>query len=315
MHSAHTLAIVRAAHAATWTPQAIAAMHDLPRACVYRWIADESALADREAREDSERALVARLVEIDESAEGAYGARRARATLADNAIHVSRRRVASLMRADGLVGAHARKRERAPTLYPSNLLLRRFVVARLNRVWVSDATQWLTADGWLYLAATSDLCSRRVVGYALGPTVDTRLTLEALAMGVAARRPGSGLIHHSDRGSPYSSADFRAALVGYGIRASMSESATCLDNAAAESLFSSIKREFAERLRRRFRVSVRLLARDLVARELVEFLGWYNRDRLHSSLGYVSPADYESRPRGERARGPLLRRTRDLRGD
>ena len=170
-----------------------------------------------------------------------------------------------------------------------NLLNRDFTVkaqAALDRVWVSDMTYVPTRSGWLFLATVLDLASRRVVGWAMGPTLEVALPLAALRMALVARRPAPGLIHHSDRGSQYTAAAYRAAVHAAGAVASMSRTGNCWDNAVAESFFATLEHEL-------------IAAHDWAThsearRDIFVFIEeWYNRERQHSSLGYVSPVQYE----------------------
>ncbi|MFN8583496.1 MAG: IS3 family transposase [Gemmatimonadaceae bacterium] len=168
-----------------------------------------------------------------------------------------------------------------------NLLQRHFRVAAPNRVWASDVTYIWTREGWLYFAATLDLFSRRVVGWSFGTENDTALVLGALDMAIQTRRPEPGLIFHSDRGSTYASSAFRAELDRHGLIASMSRKGDCWDNAVAESFFASLKGEWL--LERGYETIAEAKA-DLF-RYVEEF---YNRERLHSTLGYLSPAEFEA---------------------
>ena len=205
-----------------------------------------------------------------------------------------RNRVARLMREDGLRS----KRPRAfrITTHSShqrpvaeNRLRRRFDVrahAGLDRAWVSDITYLPTREGWLYLATVLDLASRRVIGWCADRRIDEHLTLRALGMAIAQRRPAKGLLHHSDRGVQYAGDAYQQALAGNGIECSMSRRGNCWDNAVAESFFATLKTELVADARWQTRESAR--------RALFEYIEvWYNRRRRHSTLGYVSPAQYE----------------------
>ncbi|HEX9054187.1 MAG TPA: IS3 family transposase [Gemmatimonadales bacterium] len=225
---------------------------------------------------------------------GRYGSPRILRDLRAQGIRTSKRRVERLMREEGL-RARPRRRFVVTTdsahaeAVASNQLERQFsvdAVAGPDRVWVSDITYLWTAQGWLYLAVVLDLATRRVVGWGLGATLETTLVLQALRMALGRRRPPTGLLHHSDRGCQYASAAYRAALAAAGITASMSRKGNCWDNAVAESFFATLKWELA----RRCRWATRAEARSAVF-EYIE--AWYNRRRRHSSLGYVSPAEYE----------------------
>ena len=152
--------------------------------------------------------------------------------------------------------------------------------------WVTDITYVWTAEGWLYLAAILDLFSRRVVGLAMSQHIDRALVLEALRNAVGRRVPNAGLLHHSDRGSQYASGDYQSALDDLGVVCSMSRKGNCWDNAVAESFFATVKTELVHR--RRF--ATRAEARDAIF-DFVEV--FYNRRRRHSTLGYVSPVDFE----------------------
>jgi len=167
-----------------------------------------------------------------------------------------------------------------------NRLDRDFAAPAANRKWAGDITYLWTGEGWLYLAVVLDLFSRRVVGWSMQATLDRSLVLEALESALGHRRPEAGLIHHSDRGSQYASADFQAALEAAGIVCSMSRRGNCYDNAAVESFFGTLKQELV----RRQRFATREVARQ-AAFEYIEV--WYNRQRRHSSLGYLSPAEFE----------------------
>lgn len=159
--------------------------------------------------------------------------------------------------------------------------------ARPDQTWVSDITYVPTDEGWLYLAGILDACSRRVVGWAMSDRLDTQLTLDALRMALAHRRPPRGLLHHSDRGSQYASEAYRAVLNQCGLQPSMSRKGNCYDNAMMESFWASLKKELIHR--RRF--STRAEA----YRAIFEYIEvFYNRVRLHSSLGYQSPVDFET---------------------
>ncbi len=209
-------------------------------------------------------------------------------------IECGRNRVARLMREDGLRS----KRPRAFRVttqsshtrpVAENLLNRRFAVAAqraLNRVWVADITYLPTREGWLYLAVVLDLASRRVVGWNAGRRIDEELTLNALRAALAQRCPTEGLLHHSDRGAQYAAENYQQALGGNGIRCSMSRRGNCWDNAVAESFFATLKTELVS--------DARWETRESAHRALFEYIEvWYNRRRRHSSLGYVSPAQYE----------------------
>ena len=224
-----------------------------------------------------------------------YGAPRVHAELQAEGELVGKKRVARLMREDGLVGRRRRRFVRTTDSrhsYPiaANVLDRRFGVEQVagpNRVWVSDLTYVPTREGWLFLAIVLDLGSRRVVGWAMRDTLEAELALAALRMALADRRPTSGLVHHSDRGSQYACGDYRRLLEEHGLVASMSKKGDCWDNAVAESFFASLETELIQEAN----WDTRAAARQAIF-EYVE--AWYNRERRHSSLGYRSPVQYEA---------------------
>jgi transposase InsO family protein len=167
-----------------------------------------------------------------------------------------------------------------------NLLSRHFSPAKPNCTWATDITYVATRQGWLYLAVVLDLFSRQVVGWAMGPTIDRQLVLGALDMALKSRKPPRGLLHHSDRGSQYASADYQRALEQRGIRCSMSRKGNCWDNAVVESFFSSLKMELVH--------EANFTTREQAQAALFEYIEvFYNRKRRHSSLGYLSPVEYE----------------------
>lgn len=169
-----------------------------------------------------------------------------------------------------------------------NLLQQRFVAQTLNCIWVGDVTMIPTRAGWLYVAVLLDLCSRRVIGWAMREKPDQQLTLMALAMAVRQRRIRPGLIHHSDQGAQYSCVAYQQQLIGLGITPSMSRKGNCYDNAVAESFFSTLKNELVHHQTYR--------TREEASREIFAFMeGFYNRQRLHQSLGYLSPLEFERR--------------------
>ena len=169
-----------------------------------------------------------------------------------------------------------------------NLLNRNFIASRPNEKWVTDITYLRTADGWVYLAAMMDLFSRRIVGWTTADHLGVELPLAALSHAVGQRRPKAGLIHHSDRGGQYASAAYQAALSSYGMVCSMSRRAECWDNAVAESLFDRLKEELIYRLQWESRSHVEIAVDSY-------FRHFYNAQRLHLTLAYLSPVEYELR--------------------
>lgn len=223
-----------------------------------------------------------------------YGSPRVHVELRTQGTRVARKRVARLMRQAGLV---ARRRRRFVVTTASthahpiaaNELDRQFAVETVggpDRVWVSDITYLPTREGWLFLAVVLDLGSRRIVGWAMRHTLEQELTLAALAMALAHRRPGRGVLHHSDRGSQYASAAYRTLLDAHGLGCSMSKKGDCFDNAVAESFFATLKTELV--------AGADWATREEARAAVFAYIEiWYNRQRRHSSLGYVPPAEYE----------------------
>jgi putative transposase len=222
---------------------------------------------------------------------GVYGSPRLHQVLRQAGHCISRKRVIRLMRVDGLRG-RARRRFRATTVVDphaqpaTNHLARRFTVAAPNRVWAADITGIPTHDGWLYLAVLLDLWSRRVVGWALRPTLETDLVCAALQLAVARRTRRRGWLHHSDRGAQYTSDRYQALLRTYGFRCSMSRPGNCYDNAPVESFFRTLKTELGPQT-----LATRRAATTVIADYIERF---YNRERLHSTLHYRSPAVFEA---------------------
>jgi putative transposase len=243
-------------------------------------------------REIDDARLIDKIRCIYESTGGAYGVRRIYRQLLADGENCSRNRVARLMRKCGIKARRRRKyRVTTDSKHSSpvadNLLAREFFSTGPNQVWASDITYIWTMEGWLYLATILDLHSRMVVGWSMGERIDRGLVLDALSMAVGRRSPGPGLIHHSDRGCQYASNDYQAALDEHEMLCSMSRKGDCWDNAVAESFFSTLKTE---------RVHHRLYrSRDEARRDIFEYIEvFYNRVRLHSTLGYLSPAQFES---------------------
>jgi len=205
-----------------------------------------------------------------------------------------RNRIARLMRLERIF-ARQRSKYRAATtdsrhggpIAPNRL--QKLALRRSNQVWVSDATGVLTAQGWLYLVAVLDVFSRRVIGWAMSPILDAPLVSAALRMALAQRRPAQSLILHSDRGSQFASAAYRQLLAGHGLVASMSRPGNCYDNAFIESFWSTLKYELVYH----HRFATRAQARTAIFDYIETF---YNRTRLHSSLDYQSPINFESKP-------------------
>lgn len=199
--------------------------------------------------------------------------------------------VADLMRAAGLSAKTPRKFVRTTDSNHSrpvaaNVLDRRFEVAEPNAVWVADITYIPTREGWVYLAVVEDLFSRMVVGWSMAETMESRLVVDALGMAVCGRRPGEGVLAHSDRGSQYASEHYQWVLAGDGIVCSMSRRGDCWDNAPMESFFASLKKELVHR--------EDYPTREAAKASIFEYIEvFYNRVRRHSSLGFVSPAEYE----------------------
>jgi transposase InsO family protein len=220
-----------------------------------------------------------------------YGSPRVQRELRDRGQRVGRMRVARVMRAHGL---RARQPRRFRTTTDSqhalpvapNVLVRRFTATAPNTAWVSDLTYLWTGEGWLYLVVILDLFSRRVIGWAVDDRMTRQLALDALAMALTHRDPPRGLLFHSDRGSQYASADFSQQLAAHGIVASMSRRGDCWDNAVAESFFSTFKLELA--------YETAWLTRAEARPAIFEYLEvFYNGQRMHSALGYVSPIAFE----------------------
>ena len=227
---------------------------------------------------------------------GTYGSPRVHQEMRAQGLRISRKRVERLMREEGLC-ARSRRRFRGSTTdsahtqpIAANLLDRQFrveSVAGVDRVWVGDITYLPTQQGWLYLAVVLDLKSRRVVGYALGASLETRLVRQALERALRRRRPAPGLIHHSDRGGQYASSEYREILERAGIQQSMSRKGDCWDNAVAESFFATLEWELVDRSQ--------WSTRGQAGRAVVEYIErWYNPERRHSSLDYRSPEWYEA---------------------
>lgn len=220
-----------------------------------------------------------------------YGYRRVRMALVRSGLTLNRKTVASIMRAEGLRGRRPGRfkptttdSDHAGPIAPNLLAL--FDAVKPDTVWQTDITYIETGEGWVYLAGIIDAHTRRIVGWACAPNMETSLVLRALENAVNARRPGAGLLHHSDRGSQYASDEYRKRLAQLGFIPSMSRRGNCYDNAATESFWSTLKLECLYRLKIATRAEVEPI--------LFSFIdGWYNTRRLHSSLGYQSPLDFE----------------------
>jgi len=260
---------------------------DVPRSTYYAW---RRRTPGRRAREDA--ALSREIKRIHKDHRGVYGSRRVLNALKQQGRLIGRRRTARLMKEQGLQGAQKRRwrprttqRDPQATAFPNRL--DSIEVARPNQAWAADITYIPTRDGWLYLAAAMDLCSRRITGWALGERMPADLVVEAFRRAAARQSPPPGLIHHSDRGGQYTSREFAKTLASHKALGSMGRTGTCYDNAAMESFWASLKTELIGR-----RVFESLEQARLEIFDYIET--FYNTRRLHSALGYKSPADYET---------------------
>jgi putative transposase len=221
-----------------------------------------------------------------------YGSPRVHRALRKRGVRVGKKRVERLMRERGIVGRQKRRFRRTtnsnhPHPIAPNVVGREFEPKAPNAVWAGDVTYIATGEGWSYLAVLLDLYSRRVVGWAMSPTNDTNLALAALRRAVAGRHVvPAGLVHHTDRGSPYASAEYRDALDSYAMVASMSRTGDCWDNAVAESFFATLRAELVDH--------ETYATRDAAERAIDQYIeGFYNAERLHSHLDYLSPIEFE----------------------
>jgi len=247
-------------------------------------------------REQSDLELSGEIRQFHEKSGQRYGSPRVHRDLRElRGRRVGRKRVARLMREEGL---YARKKRRFHCTTDSdhglpvadNLLDRQFATTSPNQRWVGDVTYIWTVTGWLYLAVLLDLFSRRVVGYALGRHNDTTLALAALTAALRCRSPRPGLLHHTDQGSVYAGDDYQAALEANGVVCSMSRRGNCWDNAVAESFFSTLKSEVA--------LDDPDLSLESASGRIIDFIdNFYNPERRHSTLDYLSPIEYELKHR------------------
>jgi transposase InsO family protein len=253
----------------------------------YAWRTQPQSHRERENQE-----LVAQIREIHAESRETYGSPRIHAELVDQGVKCNKKRVERLMRIHG-VRAKQHKRRRVQTTDSAhelpvapNVLNRAFEADAPNQKWVTDITYVPTDEGWLYLAVVLDVFSRRVIGWSMAITLCTVLVKNALLMAIAERYPGAGLLHHSDRGAQYASDEYQAVLNDHQMVVSMSRTGNCYDNAPMESFFGTLKCELIHHRHYRTRAEAR--------QDIFEYIEvFYNRKRRHSSLGYLSPVQYE----------------------
>jgi transposase InsO family protein len=252
----------------------------------YAWLKRPTA-----PRQQANQQLEQTIRQVWQQVRGIYGAPRIHAELQAQGIRVGHNRVARLMRAAGLRGKTVRRRRPVTTqsdpthAVAPNRLARQFTVEQPNTVWLTDITYIETHEGFLYLAAVLDLASRQVVGLAMADHLRAELVEAALDMALIQRRPDDALLHHSDRGSQYTSRSYQQRLNERGVTVSMSGVGQCLDNAPMESFWATLKRECAD---------VPFPTHAFARSELFDYImGFYNQHRRHSSLGYLSPAMFE----------------------
>jgi putative transposase len=258
----------------------------VPRSGYYAWRHRSPS-----TRTQANQALLALIQAEHQTSRKTYGSPRIHVTLRRKGVVCGRNRVARLMRLHR-IAPPARRRyhpvttQRQPGVVPApNRLNQDFSAAAPNQKWVSDFTYIETGEGWLYLAVVLDLFSRKVIGWAMSQTMDTALVETALRMALQGRRPVAGLLHHSDQGSQYTSAAYRNCLTAALAQLSMSGVGNCFDNAVMESFFGTLKTEC---------VTGPFATRAIAHTTIFEYLEvWYNRQRLHSTLGYHSPVDFE----------------------
>ncbi len=267
-------------------------MLGVSRSGYYYWRDRPPSKRDRE-----NDALTEKIREIHERSRETYGSPRVHAELRTLGTHCGRKRVERLMRKAGLQGC-MRGRRRGTTrrgnrsAAAEDLVKRNFAATKIDRVWVADITYVATAEGFLYLAFILDVYSRRIVGWAMESHLRTELVVDALQMAVWRRKPAPGLVHHSDQGVQYTALSFSERLREVGITPSMGRTGSALDNAMAESFVSTLKSELVSNLE----FPSRRAAKTAIFEYLETF---YNTRRLHSSLGYRSPADFEKDRIGE----------------
>jgi len=278
---------------ATWPVEALCEVLGVSRSGFYAWRDRPPA-----ARTLDDERLVADIKAAHKAGRGAYGSPRVVRALRKQGKHVGKKRVERLMRREGIVAKKRKKfcittdSRHADPIAP-NILHRDFAAASPNATWVTDVTYVSTSEGWLYLAVILDLCSRRVVGWAASGSNDRQLALDALARAKATRKPTAGLIHHSDRGSVYASGDYRDALGDMGALASMSRKGDCWDNAVAESFFATIKGEMIDHEDFQTKAEATAAIADYIDT-------FYNVTRMHSTIGYVSPIEFELKLQSKR---------------
>jgi len=274
-----------------------AAGHSVKRCCELFEVS-RAAFYERRKGEPSARALgdaelTAAIIEIHDESNGTYGSPRVHRELRKRQVVCGKRRVRRLMRLAGLEG-RCKKRWRTTTIPDPDAERARDLIGRhfgpgaeLDRRYVGDITYIATWEGWAYLATVIDLASRKVVGWALADHMRTELVIDALDMAFARRRIGDGAVFHSDRGCQYTSRDYATFARANGVVLSVGMAGQCWDNAVAESFFATIKREMIDTRPWPTRAGLRAAIFDYIE-------GWYNTRRLHSSLGYLSPAEYEA---------------------
>ncbi len=243
-------------------------------------------------REQYNQMLLEVIQKVFQASRRTYGSPRVHAYLCQNGWHCGHNRVARLMHLHRIVARRRHRRypittQRQPGVIPApNLLKRDFRAGRPNQKWVTDITYIDTAEGWLYLASVMDLFSRKVVGWAMSDKIDSALATNALRMAWATRRPSHGLLHHSDQGRQFTGETYQRVLAEMGCQVSMNRTGECYDNATMESFFATLKTEC---------VTHQFTTRSEARTTIFEYLeGWYNRQRLHSSLDYLSPVEFEA---------------------
>lgn len=272
-------------------------LHRVTRLCAAVGVSRSGYYAWRDrpvsARTADDQRLLPRLRQIHQEMREEYGAIKLWREARRRGLRCGRHRVARLRALGGLEAKRVRRfrvsveHHQLPPPAP-NVLQQRFQTTGLNRVWVGDVTMVATWAGWLYVAVLLDLYSRRVIGWAMRTTPDQQLTLDALAMAVRQRQIKPGLIHHSDQGTQYSARLYQQRLRDLGLTPSMSRKGNCYDNAVAESFFSTLKNELIHHQTYQ--------TPGEAGREIFAFIeGFYNRQRLHQSLGYLSPLEFERR--------------------